>query len=178
MTYRQWGLIYEFLERCFRQISDKGSRKRVWSNRNTQRLYQIWSSRDLQQWYVRRLFLMACLVQVSWTRSVWSWADYSFSVLTKLGLVNEVQRPDRNEYIEVNSFAISDNFKPLFQKHSDWSPVNEGYPFDIHSVMMFDSYDFTKDWFNISATVQSTSNPIRQDVLTQWRTSTEGILFF
>ena len=69
-------------------------------------------------------------------------------MLTQLGLVNEVQRPDRDEHIEVNWFAISDDFKQLFQKHSEWSPVNEGYPFDLHSVMMFDSYDFTKDCFN------------------------------
>ena len=71
------------------------------------------------------------------------------SVLTELGLVNEVQRPDRDEYINVNWYAINDDFKQFFHKHSEWSPTNEGYPFDLGSVMMFDSYDFTKDWFKI-----------------------------
>jgi len=66
------------------------------------------------------------------------------SVLSQLGLLNEVQRPDRDEYIEVNTYVIGDDFKPHFQKHSDWSRTNKGYPFDIGSIMMFDSYDFTK----------------------------------
>ena len=89
--------------------------------------------------------LVHTLVTRASSQSAWTRSD--FSVLTHLGLVNEVQRPDRDEYIEVNSFSISEDFKQLFQKHSEWSLTNEGYPFDIASVMMFDSYDFTKDWF-------------------------------
>ena len=66
------------------------------------------------------------------------------SVLSQLGLVNEHQRPDRDDHIKVDPFAIADGYLPKFQKHSKWSPTNEGYPFDIGSIMMFDSYDFTK----------------------------------
>ena len=92
------------------------------------------------------------------------------SVLTELGLVNEVQRPDRDAYINVNWYAINDDFKQFFQKHSEWSPTNEGYPFDLSSVMMFDSYDFTKDWFKIFeklSTVSYASNATRSNFLTR-----------
>ena len=75
----------------------------------------------------------------------WNLIKYSISVLSQLGLVNEHQRPDRDEYIHVDSFAIADGYLPKFQKHTKWSPANEGYPFDIGSIMMFDSYDFTKE---------------------------------
>ena len=71
--------------------------------------------------------------------------NYLILVLSQLGLVNEHQRPDRDDYIQVDPFAITDGYLPKFQKHSKWSPANEKYPFDIGSIMMFDSYDFTKE---------------------------------
>ena len=111
------------------------------------------------------------------TQSILYYHLHFISVLHHFGLLNEVQRPDRDDHLQVNTFALrkgldhksrttihslwiidhfasdywsrpgSDESKTHFQKHSAWSLSNEGYPFDIGSIMMFDSYDFSKDRF-------------------------------
>ena len=61
-------------------------------------------------------------------------------VLYSLGLKQEQQRPDRDDYIIVNETAIPSEIKESFYKINNWMNASESFPFEVESVMMYCSY--------------------------------------
>lgn len=66
--------------------------------------------------------------------------DYLHELGHTLGLIHEHQRPDRNDYIIVHTENIESGQQAQFGK------IGKAYgPFDFNSIMMYDSYAFSKN---------------------------------
>ena len=66
--------------------------------------------------------------------------DFLHELGHTLGLLHEHQRPDRDDYIVINTQNIEDGAQAQFMK------IGKVYgPFDFNSIMLYDSYSFAKN---------------------------------
>lgn len=80
--------------------------------------------------------------------SIPSWGTYGtvmHEVCHALGLYHEQCRTDRDEYITINWDNIIEDKKNNFDKKSGVSVKSDGISFDFNSIMLYDSYAFSKN---------------------------------
>ncbi|XP_075210923.1 meprin A subunit beta-like [Lycorma delicatula] len=73
-----------------------------------------------------------------------------------LGFLHEMNRPDRDGWINIYWNNITDGFRTAFLKQDPDTVNTLGESFDYKSIMMYDEYAFSKD--GVSPTLQATTS--------------------